>query len=60
MIVLNAFFFLVEIFVGYSKNSISLIADSFHMLTDVIALIVSYTALNVSNFRIIYFNYQVK
>lgn len=51
MILLTTGFFLIEIIVGYSTNSISLIADSFHMLTDVIALIISYTALNVSNFN---------
>lgn len=56
MILLTAGFFLVEIVVGYSTNSISLIADSFHMLTDIIALIISYTASNVSSFNVLYFD----
>ena len=42
-------FFLTEIIVGYITNSMALIADSFHMLSDVASLIVGYLALRYSN-----------
>ena len=42
-------FFLTEIVVGYITNSMALIADSFHMLSDVASLIVGYLALRYSN-----------
>ena len=47
MIVLTTIFFLVEIIVGYATGSVALIADSFHMLSDIISLIVGLTAVKV-------------
>ena len=44
-------FFLTEIVVGYLTNSMALIADSFHMLSDVASLIVGYLALRYSTIR---------
>ncbi|XP_059141417.1 uncharacterized protein LOC131929320 [Physella acuta] len=48
MLTLTAGFFLVEIIVGYMTNSIALVADSFHMLSDVVALIVGFASVRIS------------
>lgn len=48
MITLTATFFVVEIVVGYVTNSMALVADSFHMLSDVVSLLVGYIALRYS------------
>ena len=48
MLSMTASFFLVEIIVGYITNSIALVADSFHMLSDVVALIVGFVSVRVS------------
>lgn len=48
MLLLTAFFFLVEITVGYVTNSMALVADSFHMLSDVIALVIAYVSVRMS------------
>lgn len=48
MLCLTFFFFLVEIIVGYLTNSTALIADSFHMLSDVVALVIAYVSVRVS------------
>lgn len=53
MLWLTALFFLVEIVVGYVTNSMALIADSFHMLSDVAALVVAFLSVKV-NFRNIF------
>ncbi|XP_039294800.1 zinc transporter 1 isoform X2 [Nilaparvata lugens] len=45
---LTAFFFLVEIIVGYVTNSMALVADSFHMLSDVAALVVAFLSVKMS------------
>lgn len=45
---LTTFFFLVEIIVGYVTNSMALVADSFHMLSDIAALVVAYLSVKVS------------
>lgn len=42
----------LEIIVGYSVGSLALVADSFHMLNDVMSLIVALYALNVSHGRL--------
>lgn len=47
MFVLTFGFFLVEIIVGYMTNSMALVADSFHMLSDVAALIVAFVSVKV-------------
>lgn len=48
MLVFTSSFFLVEIVVGYVTNSIALVADSFHMLSDVVALIVGFASIRIS------------
>ena len=48
MISLTLTFFLVEIVVGYVTNSLALIGDSYHMLSDVIALFVGFASVRVS------------
>ncbi|MCJ1464036.1 hypothetical protein MMC07_002646 [Pseudocyphellaria aurata] len=44
-------FFLLEIFVGYAVNSLALVADSFHMLNDVLSLCVGLWAVTVADTR---------
>merc|ERR1712150_101789 len=48
MMFLTTAFFLVEIIVGYITNSMALVADSFHMLSDIISLFVGFFALKLS------------
>ena len=48
MIGLTTAFFFAEIVVGYATNSMALVADSFHMLSDVVSLFVGFFALKVS------------
>ncbi|XP_056634673.1 proton-coupled zinc antiporter SLC30A1 [Diorhabda carinulata] len=48
MLWLTAFFFFVEIVVGYITNSMALVADSFHMLSDVAALVVAFLSVKMS------------
>ncbi|XP_015923668.1 proton-coupled zinc antiporter SLC30A1 [Parasteatoda tepidariorum] len=48
MFVLTGGYFLVEISVGYVTNSMALVADSFHMLSDVIALIIAFISVKMS------------
>ncbi|XP_065673505.1 uncharacterized protein LOC100206802 isoform X5 [Hydra vulgaris] len=48
MMILTATFFAAEIVVGYLTNSMALVADSFHMLSDVVSLLVGYVALRYS------------
>lgn len=47
MLWLTTLFFFVEIVVGYITNSMSLVADSFHMLSDVAALVVAFLSVKV-------------
>jgi zinc transporter 1 len=49
MLFLTSGYFLVEITVGYMTNSMALVADSFHMLSDVAALIIAFVAILVSD-----------
>lgn len=51
MLTLTSFFFLVEIVVGYLTNSLALVADSFHMLSDVVALVVGFASVRISKWR---------
>lgn len=51
MLSMTASFFLVEIIVGYITNSVALVADSFHMLSDVVALIVGFSSVRISKWR---------
>ncbi|XP_072378532.1 uncharacterized protein ZnT63C isoform X1 [Diabrotica undecimpunctata] len=48
MLWLTTFFFFVEIVVGYITNSMALVADSFHMLSDVAALVVAFLSVKMS------------
>ncbi|XP_015908890.1 proton-coupled zinc antiporter SLC30A1 [Parasteatoda tepidariorum] len=48
MFTLTTSFFFIEIIVGYFTNSVALIADSFHMLSDVIALIIAFLSVQMS------------
>eukprot|EP00794_Sanderia_malayensis_P007272 gene7272-8083_t len=48
MIGLTTSFFFAEIIVGYATNSMALVADSFHMLSDVVSLFVGFFALKIS------------
>ncbi|CDW51946.1 zinc transporter 1 [Trichuris trichiura] len=48
MLVLTFSFFLVEIIFGYVTNSTALVADSFHMLSDVLALFIAFVCMKFS------------
>lgn len=52
MMWLTTFFFFVEIIVGYVTNSMALVADSFHMLGDIAALVISFLSIKVKNLHI--------
>ncbi len=47
MLCFTSSYFVVEIVVGYLVNSLALIADSFHMLSDVLSMIVALYAIRV-------------
>ena len=49
IIITTSLMFLVEIFVGYWTRSIALITDSFHMLSDLLALIIAWYAITLSS-----------
>ncbi|XP_012559964.1 uncharacterized protein LOC100205633 isoform X1 [Hydra vulgaris] len=49
MILCTAFLFILKIVVGYLSNSMALVADSFHMITDFAALIIGFIALRIAN-----------
>lgn len=51
LLVLDTIFFLLEIIIGYMSHSLALIADSFHMLNDIISLLVALWAVNVAKNR---------
>ncbi|GMM28702.1 Zn(2+) transporter [Martiniozyma asiatica (nom. inval.)] len=51
LLVIDTAFFLLEIIIGYAVNSLALIADSFHMLNDIISLLVALWAVNVAKSR---------
>lgn len=48
MLMLTTIFFMVEIIVGYITNSMALIADSFHMFSDAVALVIAYISVHMS------------
>lgn len=52
MIVFTTIIMLSEIIVGYITNSLALISDSYHMLSDVISLIVAVFAIKVTYYLI--------
>ena len=47
MLILTTTFLLVEIIVGHLSNSLALIADAFHMLSDTMALVIGLIAVKV-------------
>ncbi|KAI8500145.1 hypothetical protein Bbelb_217110 [Branchiostoma belcheri] len=56
LIVLTGLFFVVEIIVGYVTNSMALVADSFHCLSDMVSLIVGLSAMRFSKKRVVHLN----
>lgn len=48
MLAMTASFMMVELVVGNWTNSMALVADSFHMLSDVIALVIAYISVRIS------------
>lgn len=51
LLALDTVFFLLELIIGYMSHSLALIADSFHMLNDIISLIVALWAVDVAKNR---------
>ncbi|KAH7931047.1 cation efflux protein [Leucogyrophana mollusca] len=49
LLVIDVIFFFVELIVGYAVGSLALVADSFHMLNDVMSLIVALYAIKLTN-----------
>ncbi|KAB8255353.1 cation efflux protein [Aspergillus pseudonomiae] len=49
LLVIDSAFFLLELIVGYAVHSLALVADSFHMLNDVLSLCVGLWAVKVAN-----------
>ncbi|VDL63088.1 unnamed protein product [Nippostrongylus brasiliensis] len=47
MISITFLFFFVELVVGFMNRSIALLADSYHMLSDVMALVIAFVCLRV-------------
>ncbi|GAC97480.1 zinc/cadmium resistance protein [Pseudozyma hubeiensis SY62] len=48
LLVIDVVFFFIEIITGYAVGSLALVADSFHMLNDVMSLIVALWAVKLS------------
>ena len=51
LLAIDSAFFLVELIIGYAVHSLALVADSFHMLNDVLSLCVGLWAVKVANQR---------
>lgn len=51
MLSLTFSFFLVELIVGNITNSVALVADAFHMLSDVISLVIAIVAVRIAQRR---------
>ncbi|GAB7347447.1 hypothetical protein MBLNU459_g4364t2 [Dothideomycetes sp. NU459] len=49
LLAIDSVFFLVELITGYAVHSLALVADSFHMLNDVLSLCVGLWAVKVAN-----------
>jgi len=52
MILLTIVLFLSKIFIGYKQNSLSLISGSFHLISDIAALVIGYSALRFAEQRV--------
>ena len=50
MIALTASFMIIELVVGYVTNSMALVADSFHMLSDVVSIVIAFISVKVTLF----------
>ncbi|KAI5283193.1 hypothetical protein KEM54_002337 [Ascosphaera aggregata] len=48
LLAIDSVFFLIELTVGYAVHSLALVADSFHMLNDVLSLLVGLWAVKVA------------
>ncbi|KAI0963787.1 hypothetical protein AcW1_000765 [Taiwanofungus camphoratus] len=48
LLVIDILFFFVELIVGYAVGSLALVADSFHMLNDVMSLVVALYAIKLT------------
>ena len=40
-------YFLIELIYGYISNSLALISDSYHMLSDVLSIVIAFVCLRV-------------
>lgn len=49
LLCIDVVFFFVELIVGYAVGSLALVADSFHMLNDVLSLVVALYAIKLSS-----------
>ncbi|KIK93654.1 hypothetical protein PAXRUDRAFT_828756 [Paxillus rubicundulus Ve08.2h10] len=49
LLVIDVVFFFIELIVGYAVGSLALVADSFHMLNDVMSLIVALYAIKLTS-----------
>jgi len=49
LLIIDSVFFFVEIIVGYAVGSLALVADSFHMLNDVMSLVVALYAIKLAS-----------
>ncbi|KAM5533114.1 hypothetical protein V8D89_013257 [Ganoderma adspersum] len=49
LLVIDVCFFFIELIVGYAVGSLALVADSFHMLNDVLSLVVALYAIKLTN-----------
>jgi len=47
MLCLTLIFFLVELIYGHIVNSLALISDSYHMLSDVVAIVIAMISIQV-------------
>lgn len=54
MLAMTFAFFAVELAFGYLSHSMALIADSFHMLSDVMALAIAFACLRVISYLFIF------
>jgi len=50
-------FFLVELIYGHVVNSLALISDSYHMLSDVVAMIIAIISIQVFTYYYYYYYY---
>ena len=48
MLAMTATYMVIELVVGNITNSMALVADSFHMLSDVISLVIAYVSVSLS------------